>query len=61
MFLSSFYQQKTTRNYQNFIAKDLKDQCIGMIIKQKVRITIGQKNIDIFWNQTLKELTACLY
>ena len=38
MLLLSLYQPKTTKNYQNLLAKDLKDQCIGMNIKQKVRI-----------------------
>ena len=33
--LLSLYQQKTIKNYQNFLAKDLKDQCIGMNIKLK--------------------------
>ena len=27
------YQQETIKNYQNFLAKDLKDQFIGMNIK----------------------------
>ena len=48
MLLSSIYQQKTIKNYLNFLAKDLKDQCIGMNIKQRVRIKIWQMNIDIF-------------
>ena len=38
MLLLSLYQPKTTKIYQNLLAKDLKDQCIGMNIKQKVRI-----------------------
>ena len=38
--LSTHYQQKTIKNYQNFLAKDLKDQCIKVNIKQKVRIKI---------------------
>ena len=29
MPLQSLYQQKTIKNYQNFLAKDLKDECIG--------------------------------
>ena len=29
MPLQSLYQQKTIKNYQYFLAKDLKDQCIG--------------------------------
>ena len=32
---------------ENVLAKYLKDQPIGMNIKQKVRIKIQQKNIDI--------------
>ena len=28
---------KDTQNYQNLLAKDLKDQCVGMNIKQKVK------------------------
>ena len=31
---------KYTKNYQNFLAMDLKDQCIGMNIKHKVRIKV---------------------
>ena len=37
MFLSPLYQQKIIKNDQKFLAKDLKDQCIGMNIKQKER------------------------
>ena len=33
-------QRTTIKNYQNFLAKDLKDQCIGMNLKQKVRVEI---------------------
>ena len=36
MSLSS-HQQKTTKNYQNVLAKDLKDQFIRMNLKQKVK------------------------
>ena len=36
--------------------KDLKYQCIGMYVKQKLRIKIRLNNIDIFLNQTLFEL-----
>ena len=35
MYLSSFYQQKTIKNFQNVLTKDLKDVDIGMNIKQK--------------------------
>ena len=41
---------KTTKNYQNFLAKDLKDHFTGMNIKQKVRIKIQRMSIDIFLN-----------
>ena len=40
MPLSSLCQQKAIRNHQNFLAKDLKDQCIGINIKQKVKTKI---------------------
>ena len=39
-----------SENYQNFLAKDLEDQIIGMNIKEKVRIKIRQMNIHIFSN-----------
>ena len=47
---------KDNKNCQNFLAKELKDQFIGVNIKQKVRIKIQQTNLDIFSNQTLLEL-----
>ena len=43
------------------LAKDLKDQLIGINIKQKVRIKLQQMNIDIFSNQILLELIDCLF
>ena len=55
------YQQKTIKNYQIFWVKDLKDQFIGMSIKQKVRIKIQQMNKDIFFNQTLLESMNYLF
>ena len=36
------YQQKRMKSYQSILAKDLKDQCIGTNIKQKMRIKIKQ-------------------
>ena len=42
--------------YQNFLAKDFKNQFIGMNIKRKVRTKIQQINIDIFSNQILLKL-----
>ena len=53
------YQQKTSRNYQNFFAKDLKDQFIGINTKQKVIIKMQKMSIE-FSIQTLKELIDCL-
>ena len=35
------------KNYQKLLAKDLKDQFIGMNIKQKIRIKTKQMNKDI--------------
>ena len=43
------------KKYQNFLAKDLIDQFVGMNTKQKVRIKIKQMNVDIFLNQILFE------
>ena len=39
----------------------MKDQFIGMSIKQKVRIKIQQMNKDIFFNQTLLESMNYLF
>ena len=54
----------STRDNQklsNFLAKDLKDQFIGMNLKQKVGIKIDQMNIDIFSNKILLESTEFLF
>ena len=47
------YQQKTIKNYQNFLVKDLKYPFIGMNIKQKARTKIQQMNIDTLLKQIL--------
>ena len=47
-------------NYQNLLAKDLKDQFIGKNMKQQEMIRIQLMNLDIFSNQTLLELIDCL-
>ena len=52
---------KDIKNYQSSLAKDLKDQFIGMNIKQKMRPKIKQMNIDIFSNQFLVELINHLF
>ena len=61
MFLLSLYLEKTIKNHQNFLAKDLKDQFIGMNIKQKVRIKIRQINKGISSNLVLLELIDYLF
>ena len=61
MFLLLLYQQETIKNYQNVLAKDFKDQFIGMNIKQKVRIKIQQMNLHIFSNQILLESIDYLF
>ena len=61
MFLLLLYQQETIKNYQNVLAKDFKDQFIGMNIKQKVRMKIQQMNLHIFSNQILLESIDYLF
>ena len=46
-------QQKTIKNYQKFLVKNLKDQFSRIKIKQKVIIKIQQTNLDFFLNQIL--------
>ena len=53
------YQQERIKNYHNFLAKDLKDQFVGMNIKQKW--DKKQMSIDIFSNQILLESIDYLY
>ena len=60
MFLYQFYQKRIIKNYQNFLVNDLKDQFVGMNIKEKERIKMQQMDIDIFSNQTLLGLTDYL-
>ena len=55
ILLLSLYWQETIKAWQNFLAEDLKDQCIEMNIKQNVRIKIQQMSINIFSNQTWQE------
>ena len=54
----------TTKDKKTYIivvkAKDLKDQFIGMNMKQQERIKIQQVNIDIFSNEILLELIGYL-
>ena len=45
----------------NFLTKDLKDQFVGMNIKQKVRLKLQQMSLDIFSNQILLESIGYLY
>ena len=53
MSLLSLYHQKTTKNCQIFLEKDLKDQPIGIKINQKLRTMTQQTRTDVFPNQTL--------
>ena len=48
MFLLSFYELKAIENCLNFLAKDLKDQFIGMNIKQKLRTKITTNEYRYF-------------
>ena len=61
MSLFSHYQQNTIKNCQNLLAKDLKYQCIGINMRQKVRIKIREISLYILSNQTFWELTDCLF
>ena len=47
---------RDNQNLSKLISKNLKDQFIGMNIKQKVRIKIQKISIDIFLDQILLEL-----
>ena len=56
MSVESPFRQTTNKNYQNFLVKGLKHQCIGMNIKQKVIIMHNktpQTSKDIFLNQNV--------
>ena len=53
LFLLSLYQQKSTKNYQDFLPKGLKNQFTEMSIKQKLRIKMRQMSVSILLNQTL--------
>ena len=44
---------RDNQKYQNFLENDLKDQFIGMNVKQKEMIKIWQINLDIFSNQNI--------
>ena len=44
---------KNNQKLSKLLTKGLKNQCIRMNIKPKVRIKIQQTSIDIFLNQTL--------
>ena len=49
------FQQKTIKNYQNFVATDLKGPFVGVKIKQKVMIKIRQTNLNTVSNQIFLE------
>ena len=56
MSQSCFYQQMAIKNFQDFLAEDLKNQCIRTNIKQKVRLEVQKTSRVIFLNQSLEEL-----
>ena len=47
MFLLSLYQQKIIKNFQNSLAKDLKDEFLGMNVRQNVRLKYDKMSVDI--------------
>ena len=51
----------TIKSYQDLSSKDLKDKCIGINIKQKVRKEAWQMNKDILLNQLLWESIDCMF
>ena len=55
------YLQKTIKNYQNFLAIDLKDQFIKMNMQEKVRIKILQLDLGVFSNHVLLESIYYLF
>ena len=61
--LSKLYVHLVTLSARdnNFLEKDLKDQSIGMNIKQKVRIKTRQMRLDVFWNIIWLQLIDYLY
>ena len=48
MFQLPLYKQQIIKKYQDFLAKNLKDQFIGINIKQKPRIKIQQNELRYF-------------
>ena len=52
---------KDNQKLSKFLTKDLKDQFLGIYIKQRLIIKIPQMNLDIFSNQILLDLIDCLF
>ena len=52
---------KDNQKLSKFLTKDLKDQFLGINIKQRLIIKIPQMNLDIFSNQILLDLIDCLF
>ena len=52
---------RDNQNHQSFVVKDVKYPCIGINIKQKGKIKMQEKGINICSNQPLQELTNCLF
>ena len=51
----------TIKSYQNLSSKNLKDKCIGINIKQKVRKEARPMNKDISLNKILLESINCMF
>ena len=54
-------ERDNQKSHQNFLANDLKDQFIGMNIKQTMRMKMRPMIIDIFSNQILFESICYLF
>ena len=52
---------RENQNISKLLSKGLKDQFIGMNIKQKIRIKVRQMNLDIWSNQVLLESIDYLF
>ena len=52
---------RDNEKFKNFLAKDLKDQFIGMNLRRKMRLKIRQMDIDIFSIQILLESIDYLF
>ena len=52
----SLYQQKTVKNFGNFLTNDLNDHFIRMNVKQKVRIKKAANDYKYFFESNFLEV-----